>query len=119
LLTKKGKLPALKLESANEFTGGGSINSSEKIVTRIAVRVVDVLPNRNLVLEGTRQTHFSGETQDVVLRGMVRPEDIAANNTVFSYNIADATIKFVSKGTVTNSQRKGWFGRVWDRITPF
>jgi hypothetical protein len=70
----------------------GKISNSEKVAARIAVRVVDVLPNRNLVIEGTRNISFSGESQDAVLRGVVRQEDIAANNTIFSYNIADATI---------------------------
>jgi flagellar L-ring protein precursor FlgH len=119
LLTKKGQLPALKISGESDFSGGGSINNSERIVARIAVRVVDVLPNRHLIVEGTRQTSFSGESQDIVLRGIVRPEDVAANNTLFSYNIADASIRFVSKGTVTNSQRKGWFTRVWDKVSPF
>jgi flagellar L-ring protein precursor FlgH len=119
LLTKKGKLPALQVNSKQDFTGGGSINNAEKITARIAVRVIDVLPNRNLVIEGTRQTAFSGETQDSILRGVVRQEDIAANNTVFSYNVADATIKYVSKGTITDNQRKGWFTKVWEKLTPF
>lgn len=118
-LTKKGQLPALKLNSNTTFDGGGSINNSERIIARISVHVVDVLPNKNLVVEGRRQTSFSGESQDVVLRGVVRPEDIASNNTVFSYNVADASIKFISKGTVSDSQRKGWFIRIWDKLTPF
>ncbi|MGZ8921392.1 MAG: flagellar basal body L-ring protein FlgH [Limisphaerales bacterium] len=49
----------------------------------------------------------------------MRTEDIAANNTVFSYNVADATIKYISKGTVSDNQRKGWFTRVWEKVTPF
>jgi flagellar L-ring protein precursor FlgH len=119
LLTKNGKLPALNMSSKQDFNGGGKINNAEKITARIAVRVIDVLPNRNLVIEGTRQTAFSGETQDAVLRGVVRPEDIAANNTVFSYNVADATIRYISKGTITDNQRKGWFTKVWEKVTPF
>jgi len=78
-----------------------------------------VLPNKNLVVEGKRQSSFSGESQDVILRGVVRPEDISAANTVFSYNIADASIKFISRGTVTDSQRKGWFTKIWDKLSPF
>jgi flagellar basal body L-ring protein FlgH len=53
------------------------------------------------------------------LRGVVRSEDIAANNTVFSYNVADATIKILNKGTVTNTTRKGWFMELWDKYSPF
>lgn len=119
LLTHNGKMPAIKLNAKQNFEGGGRISNAEKITARIAVRVVDVLPNGNLVIEGTRQTAFSGESQDAILRGVVRTEDIAANNTVFSYNVADATIKYVSKGTVSDNQRKGWFTRVWEKVTPF
>ena len=119
LLTKRGQLPAMKMAGNQDFSGAGKISNNEKVTARIAVRVVDVLPNRNLVIEGTRQIAFSGETQDAVLRGVVRVEDIAANNTVFSYNIADATIKYISKGTVSDNQRKGWFTKVWEKVTPF
>ena len=119
LLTHNGQMPALKFNASSDFDGGGSINNKEQLIAKIPVRVVDVLPNQNLVVEGTRHTSFSGETQDIVLRGVVRTEDIAANNTIFSYNVADATIRFINKGTVTDSQRKGWFTRLWDKITPF
>jgi flagellar L-ring protein precursor FlgH len=118
-LTKGGQLPALKASSKHDFDGGGKISNTEKITSRIGVRVVDVLPNGNLVVEGQRTTSFAGETQEAVLRGTVRSEDIAANNTLYSYNIADATIKFISKGSVSDAQRKGWFTRVWEKITPF
>jgi len=118
-LTHNGKMPAIKLNSKQNFDGGGRISNAEKVTARIATRVIDVLPNRNLVIEGTRQIAFSGETQDAILRGVVRTEDIAANNTVFSYNVADATIRYSSKGTVTDNQRKGWFTKIWEKVTPF
>jgi flagellar L-ring protein precursor FlgH len=119
LLTKGGQLPAMKTSSAQNFDGGGQINNSEKITARIAVRVIDVLPNGNLIIEGTRKVSFSGETQDAVLRGVVRSDDVTAANTIFSYNIADATIKYVSSGTISDNQKKGWFTRVWEKVTPF
>ena len=119
LLTKGGQMPAMKMTSKNEFEGGGAINNSERIIARLAVRVIDVLPNKHLVVEGSRETAFSGEQQTIVLRGVVRPDDINAGNSVFSYNLADASIKFVSKGTLSDSQKKGWFNRVWDKVSPF
>ena len=119
LLTKNGQLPALKFNSKTDFNGGGTINNSEKIIARIAVRIVDVLPNRQFVIEGKRETAFGGEKQTTILRGVVRSDDITSANTVFSYNVSDATIQIVSKGTVTDSQRKGWFMRLWDKLTPF
>ena len=119
LLTKKGQYPALNYTADTEFNGGGSINNAETITAQMAVRIVDVLPNGNMVVEGQLRTSFSGEKQDAVVRGTVRPDDITANNTLYSYNIADASIQFISKGTITDSQRKGWFTRVWDKLTPF
>jgi flagellar L-ring protein FlgH len=119
LLTKNGTLPAMKFSSKSDFAGGGSINNSQQIAASVAVRVVDVLPNGNLVIEGTRESSFSGEQQTIILRGTIRQDDISSLNTVFSFNVADATIKFISKGTITDSQRKGWFHRIWDKFSPF
>jgi flagellar L-ring protein precursor FlgH len=119
LLTKKGSLPAMAYNSDLKHDGSGSINNSETVVAKIAVRIVDVLPNRNLVVEGRRETAFSGEKQTIVLRGVVRSDDVASDNTVFSFNVADATIQMIGKGTVTDTQRKGWFTRIWDKLNPF
>lgn len=118
-LTKGGQMPAVNMASKNTFDGGGQINNSEKITARIAVRVTEVLPNGSLVVEGRRQTKFSGETTDAVLRGVVRSEDVSAGNTVMSFNVADASIQYLSKGAVSDSQRKGWFTKVWDKVSPF
>ncbi len=118
-LTKNGQMPAINMASKNTFDGGGSINNSERMNARIAVRVVEVLPNGSLVIEGRRQTKFSGETTDAVLRGVVRAEDVSSQNTVLSYNVADAAIQYLSKGVVTDSQRKGWFSKIWDKVSPF
>jgi flagellar L-ring protein FlgH len=119
LLTHKGQLPAISASQNNSFQGGGTVSSDEKIIAMIPVRVVDVLPNHNLIVEGTRETEFGGETQKAVLRGTVRIEDIAPNNTVFSYNVADATIKFIGKGPLSDSEKRGWFTKLWDKLTPF
>jgi flagellar L-ring protein FlgH len=119
LLTKKGAMPVMNYNSDIKHDGGGSINNSETVVAKIAVRIVDVLPNHNLVVEGRRETAFSGEKQTIVLRGTVRQDDVTSANTVFSYNVADATIQIIGKGAVTDTQRKGWFTRIWDKLTPF
>jgi flagellar L-ring protein precursor FlgH len=119
LLTKKGQLPAMSMTGASTFNGGGSIANQETIAAQIAVKVIDVLPNGNLVLEGRRQTAFSGEKLEAVLRGTVRCDDVTSTNTVFSFNIADASIQYISHGALTDAQRKGWFTTVWDKLAPF
>ena len=118
-LSYKGSMPAVQYSSDLKHDGTGAINNSETIVAHVAVKVMDVLPNHNLVIEGRRETSFSSEHQTIVLRGIVRPEDIGSDNTVLSQNVADATIQIIGKGTVTDSTNKGWFNRVWDKINPF
>lgn len=118
-LTRGGKYPAMDMKSDKSFEGGGTINNSERITARIAVRVTEVLPNGHMTLEGRRMTLVGGEQQEAVLRGVIRQEDIQPNNTVMSFNVADASIKFVSKGAVSDSQRRGWFTTAFDKITPF
>ncbi|HSY17140.1 MAG TPA: flagellar basal body L-ring protein FlgH [Candidatus Acidoferrales bacterium] len=119
LLTSGGKLPAMAYNSDLKHDGSGAINNSESIVAHIAVKVIAVLPNRSLVVEGKRETSFSGEKQTILLHGLVRAEDVNTDNTVLSYNIADATIQIIGKGTVSNAQNKGWFTKIYEFVNPF
>ena len=118
-LTKKGQLPSLNLNSSTQFEGGGNVSSTEKITTRLSVRILDILPNRQYLVEGAQKTSFGGESQDAVLRGVVREADITSGNTVFSYNLADVTIQFSSKGALSDKTKRGWFTKAWDKINPF
>ena len=115
----KGSMPAVSYNSDLKHDGSGAINNSQTMVAQVAVKVMDVLPNHNLVIEGRRETSFSGERQTIVLHGVVRPEDVTAANTVLSYNVADASIHIDGKGTVTDTQGKGWFTRILDKVNPF
>ena len=81
--------------------------------------VVDVLPNGNLVIEGVHLVTFAGETQYVVLHGLVRPDDIVSNNTILSTNIADARIEFYNQGSLTDMQNRGWLSKLYEKLRPF
>ncbi len=119
MLKHKGSYPALKFGSTGDFKGGGKVENSDSVVARFGVRVVDVLPNNNLIIEGTRTTAYSGETQTIILRGTIRSDDIGAANAIYSYQIADMTLRYINSGELTNTQRKGWFTRFWDSANPF
>jgi flagellar L-ring protein precursor FlgH len=119
LLTKSGSLPAMAYNSDHVHNGTGTIANSQTIVAQIAVQIIDLLPNGNLVVQGKRETSFAHENQTIVLRGIVRPDDVLGNNTVFSYNVADATIQIIGKGAVSDATNKGWFNRIWDKVNPF
>jgi flagellar L-ring protein precursor FlgH len=117
--THAGQTPSLQVSGAATYTGGGAINNSNSLTATAAVVVTDVLPNGNLVIEGRRVIMFSGETQYVVLRGLVRPLDIAPDNTVQSANIADARLEFSSEGQLTDAQKRGWFSKLYEMLRPF
>lgn len=115
----KGSTPAVNYNSDLKHDGSGAINNSETIVAQVAVKIIDVLPNRNLVIEGKRDTSFGDEHQTIILHGIVRADDVTAANTVLSYNVADATISILSDGSVTDSTKKGWFTRILGKVNPF
>ena len=118
-LKSKGAYPAMKFGSTTSHEGTGTIDNSDSITTRFSVRVVDVLPNGNLIVQGIRQSTYSGETQTVILRGAVRSLDIEADNTVYSYLLADLNIRYQSSGNITDAKNIGWFLYFWDNISPF
>lgn len=117
--THNGELPALKMGGSNDFNGGGEITDRQTVTARAAVTVIDVLPNGNLVIEGSRYVAYSGEKQYALLHGIVRPDDIQSANTILSSSIADARVEFISQGAITATQRKGWLTRTVDTINPF
>jgi len=117
--THNGELPATSISGSASNSGGGQINNSQSLTSRAAVMVTDVLPNRNLVIEGVRVVTFSNETQYIVLHGIVRPDDIASDNTIQSSNIADARVEFISEGSLTDAQKRGWISKLYEKLRPF
>ena len=117
--THKGELPSSSASGKSTYSGGGQVNNSQSLSARAAVLVTDVLPNGNLVIEGARMVTFSGETQYVVLRGLVRRADVSAANTVLSTNVADARVEFLSEGTLTDAQKRGWLSKLYEKLRPF
>jgi flagellar L-ring protein precursor FlgH len=111
--------PKLGTTSQSKFEGKGAVNNSGSFNSRFAVRVVDVLPNNNLIIEGVRRTTFSGESQTIILKGTVRPRDVTPLNTVYSYHLADVSIGLKDEGAVSDSLKKGWFSKLWGKIAPF
>lgn len=112
-------MPAVSVAGKAAYDGGGSVTNTQSLVSRAAVLVTDVLPNGNLVVEGVRKVTFSGETQYVVLHGLIRGDDIASDNTVQSSNVAEAHVEFIEEGTLTESQKRGWAAKLYEMMRPF
>ncbi len=101
------------------FTGAGSTSKSDSMTAYMTATVVDILPNGNLLIRGSRWTKVNNEMQQIVLEGVVRPNDISRNNAVLSQNIADAKIFFEGKGPLTQQQKPGWLLQLFDLVSPF
>lgn len=108
-----------KASMGNKFDGSGSTSRDESMTASVTARVVQVLPNGNLFIEGTRKIRVNNETQNITLSGIIRPSDISPDNTVLSSYIADARIDYTGSGPVSDKQRPGWLARILDVVWPF
>jgi flagellar L-ring protein precursor FlgH len=106
-------------KAANTFEGSGTTTRNTTLSTNMTARVVDVLPNGNLVIEGVREIRLNNENQILYLTGVVRPEDIARNNVVLSSAVAQMTVRLQGRGTVSQHVNPGWLYKILNNIMPF
>jgi flagellar L-ring protein precursor FlgH len=99
--------------------GNGSVNRNEKLTTNVAVVVTQTLPNGNLVIEGHQEVRVNFEIRDLVIQGIVRPEDIQSDNTIESEKIAEARISYGGRGQITDVQQPRYGQQIADAILPF
>jgi len=103
----------------NSSGGSGTTSRDESMTAYITVRVVDVMPNGNLFIQGAREVTVNNETQHIILSGIIRPADISQDNTVLSSYIGEAKIQYTGSGVLSDKQRAGWLTRVVDFVWPF
>jgi flagellar L-ring protein FlgH len=105
--------------STNSFAGTGETTRTGTVTATIAAKVVEVFPNGNLAVEGKREIYVNNEKKEILLQGIVRPKDIASDNSVLSTQVADAKIMLTGIGVVGEKQRPGWLTRIFDGAWPF
>lgn len=103
----------------NDFKGKGKTTRGGRLTGTITARVVEVMPNGNFIIESRKEVTINNEKQIFILRGMIRPEDIAIDNTVLSSRVADAEIYLVGRGVIQDKQKPGWAIRILDKVWPF
>ncbi len=111
--------PTIQGNAKSDFEGKGDTSREGKLIGTITAKVTDVMPNGNLVLESRKDITINNEKQILVFRGMVRPDDIAGDNTVVSSKVADAEIFYVGDGVIQDKQKPGWLVRILDNVWPF
>lgn len=109
----------LNASASSKFDGSGSTSRKETLSATISAKVVDVLPNSNLKIEGRRNVRVNYEDQIVTVKGTIRQRDITAENTINSIYVADAQISYSGEGIITDRQKPGWLMNVLDKLWPF
>lgn len=105
--------------SSGSAAGNGELRRAETITLRIAATVTQTLPNGNLVVMGRQQMRVNSELRDLTLAGIIRPQDIASDNTVRHDRLAEARIAYGGRGTISDVQRPRWGQEVLDAVLPF
>ncbi len=109
-------IPTLGLDSdlTNRNESTGKTESRNMLESRMTAVVTEVQENGLLIIQGTRTLEVNGEAQTTTVTGTVRAEDVGSDNTVYSYNIANATISYAGKGMVNDAGKPGFFARMWN-----
>lgn len=109
----------LKLDSDSSSEGSGSVRRAEQLATNVAAVVTQTLPNGNLVIEGKQEIRVNFEVRELIVAGVIRPEDIESDNTIESTKIAQARIAYGGRGQITDVQQPRYGQQVMDILLPF
>ncbi len=95
--------------SGNTFNGQGQTSRNENVKAKLTARIIEADNLSAIKIEGRRTVTINGETQVIIISGIIRFVDISPDNTVYSYNIADLTLSYNGEGTITKAQEPGLF----------
>jgi flagellar L-ring protein FlgH len=109
----------LTADSTSSSDGKGSVTRQEALQTSVAAVVTQILPNGNLVVEGKQEIRVNFEIRELIVAGIVRPEDIQSDNTIDSSKIAQARIAYGGRGQLTDVQQPRYGQQVMDVLLPF
>lgn len=109
----------INAEGDTSMAGNGAVNRQEKIELTMAAMVTQVLPNGNMAIAGRQEVRVNSELRELTVAGIIRPEDIASDNTIRNSQIAEARISYGGRGTISTVQKPAWGQRIADAIAPF
>lgn len=107
------------IDSTTDFAGDGATVRSEKINLSVAAVVTDLLPNGNLLIQGSQEVLVNSELRVLKIAGIVRPTDIGPDNTISYERIAEARISYGGRGRISEVQEPPYGQQILDRVLPF
>ena len=105
--------------SDRELNGTSNLQSNRNLVDNMAVQVVEVMPNGDLVVEGFRTRVVLGEQRTIRVSGIIKPENIGTNDSIQSQYVANFTLEYFGKGAETSYINHGWLGRIMNKLWPY
>jgi flagellar L-ring protein precursor FlgH len=119
LSDQAGATPTINITGQTNNQGTGAINRKEQINLRLAALITQVMPNGNLVLDGHQEVRVNFELRELRLIGVVRPEDIAPDNTISYDQIAEARVSYGGRGQIDDVQQPRYGSQLLDILLPF
>jgi flagellar L-ring protein precursor FlgH len=109
----------IKMNSQSNNSGRGGVNRAEEIRMNLAAVITQILPNGNLVIRGRQEVRVNFEMREVVVAGIVRPEDITPKNTIGHEKIAELRVAYGGRGQITDVQQPRYGAQVLDVLLPY
>lgn len=109
----------IDVKSTQTDKGSGTVDREEKLTTKMAAVVMQELPNGNLVIEGRQEIRVNHEIREIIVAGVIRPEDVSSINTIDISKIAEARVSYGGRGHITNVQAPRYGSQVLDILLPF
>lgn len=111
--------PEIAAHTDQEYTGAGTATASNNVSGQVEAVITNVDPNGTLTLEGRTNVNINGNVTSIVVTGYASPDDIAANTTISSNNVADMNVQYVGNGPINDAHQVPWFQQILSKVWPF